>query len=194
MQNFNAIIELLVMLVMDLRTASLFVLLIIASVIDCRIYRIPNVLTVSGTIFGLVLSVVAPFSVQHGLLWALCGVLIGFLCTLPLYALKVMGAGDVKLMAMVGAFIGFSDMLTVVLSTFVVGGFAAIGFALFRGTLGRMLSNVKSMVHMMMLSAIDGAGPDMTIANSKSAGKIPYGLSICIGTVASVVAKQLGYW
>ena len=48
MQEFNAFVELLVMLVSDPRIAVLFVLLMIAAVVDYRTYRIPNWLTLGG--------------------------------------------------------------------------------------------------------------------------------------------------
>jgi prepilin peptidase CpaA len=56
-----------------------------------------------------------------------------------------------------------------------------------------MLGNVKNMVQIMMLSAIGGFRPDAHIDASKSVGKLPYGVSIGIGTTGYLVARQLGY-
>ena len=193
MQEFDALIELLAMLIKDPRTGVLFILLAIAAVSDYRSYKIPNWLTVSGMVFGLIYSVAAPFSIHLGFFWAVGGLLLGFLIMLPLYALGVMGAGDVKLMAMVGAFLGVSDVWHAVIFSFIVGGIAALGFALYNKALLRMLGNVKSVAQMMMMSAIGGFRPDVQIEASKSVGKLPYGVSISVGTVAYVVAKQLGY-
>ncbi|AIY42958.1 Type IV prepilin peptidase TadV/CpaA [Collimonas arenae] len=193
MQEFHALLELLSMLVTTPRTAVLFILLIVAAVSDFRTYKIPNWLTASGTIFGLAYSTVAPVSPQAGFLWAIEGLLLGLFMMLPFYALRATGAGDVKLMAMVGAFIGVPHIFYAVIFTFLAGGIAALGFALFHRTLGRMLNNVRSIVQVMTLSAIGGTRPDAGMAASNSVGKLPYGVSIGIGTVGYMVARQLGY-
>jgi prepilin peptidase CpaA len=193
MQEFNALLELLGMLIKEPRTGLLATLLVIAAISDFRTYKIPNLLTVSGIIFGLIYSTVVPFSIHHGFLWALGGLLLGFSIMLPLYALGVMGAGDVKLMAMVGAFLGVTDTLHAVIFTFIAGGIAALVFAIFNKSLLRMLGNVKNAAQMMTMSVIGGFRPDIQIEASQSVGKLPYGICISIGTVAFVVAKQLGY-
>ncbi|MDP3709010.1 MAG: A24 family peptidase [Polaromonas sp.] len=193
MQEFNALLELLAMLAKEPRTGVLLILLVLASVSDYRTYQIPNLLTVSGMVFGLIYNTAVPFSINLGFFWALGGLLLGFLIMLPLYVLRVMGAGDVKLMAMVGAFLGVTDTLHAVIFSFIVGGMAALAFALFNKALVRMLGNVKNAAQMMMMSAIGGFRPDVQIEASKSVGKLPYGICISIGTVAYVVAKQLGY-
>ncbi|WP_211462708.1 A24 family peptidase [Collimonas silvisoli] len=193
MQAFYSLLELLGMLVTDPRTGVLIALLIVASVCDFRVYKIPNWLTASGTAFGLIYNTAAPISPHAGFPWAFEGMLLGLLMMLPLYALKVMGAGDVKLMAMVGAFLGVPAILYAVLCTFIVGGIAALGFALFNRALGRMLGNVKNIVQIMVLSAIGGIRPDAHMEASKSVGKLPYGVSIGIGATGYMVARQLGY-
>ena len=193
MQEFDALLELLALLIKEPRTSILLILLVIASVSDYRTYKIPNWLTVSGMVVGLIYNTVVPFSIHLGFLWALGGLLLGFLIMLPCYALRIMGAGDVKLMAMVGAFLGVTDTLHVVIFSFIVGGIAALVFALYNKALARMLGNVKNVAQMMMMSAIGGFRPDVQIEAGKSVGKLPYGICISIGTVAYVVAKQLGY-
>ena len=193
MNNIDALFELLTMLVTDPRTAVLFALLAIASISDFRTYKIPNWLTAGGICFALIYSAVVPFYRDHGFLWALGGLAAGFLIMLPAYAIRVMGAGDVKLMAMVGAFLGFTDALSAVLYSLIVGGIAAIGFALFNRVLWRMLANVKTATQTMMMSAIGGFKPDLRIEPAASVGKLPYGICISIGTIIFVVAKQLGF-
>jgi prepilin peptidase CpaA len=193
MQEFYSLLELLGMLVTNPRTGVLIALLIVASVCDYRAYKIPNWLTASGAVFALVYNTAAALSPQAGFFWAFEGMSLGLLMMLPLYLIKTTGAGDVKLMAMVGAFLGVPDIFYVVVTTFIVGGIAAVGFAMFNGVLGRMLSNVKNIVQIVMWSAIGGIRPDALIDASKSVGRLPYGVSVGIGTVGYVVARQLGY-
>ncbi|RJF96957.1 prepilin peptidase [Noviherbaspirillum cavernae] len=193
MQEIHSLLQLLVMLVADPRTAILFALLIIAAVSDYRTYRIPNWLTMAGAAFALLYSAFVPFSPEYGFLWSLGGLALGFVITVPLYALRAMGAGDVKLIAMVGAFLGVSDTLYAIVCTFIAGGVAAIGYALFHRATGRMLANVKSAAGYLMFSAAAGIKPQAQMAADKSIGKIPYAISIAVGTIGYVVAKQLGY-
>lgn len=193
MQDIDALLQLLAMLMTEPRTAVLFVLLVIASVSDYRSYKIPNWLTAGGIGFALVYNTVVPFYRDLGFFWALGGLAIGFLTLLPCYALRVMGAGDVKLMAMVGAFLGVTDTLSAVLYSLIVGGLAAIVFALANGVFIRLLANAKSAAQMAAMSVIGGFKPDMQINAETSIGKLPYGICIGVGTVIFVVSKQLGF-
>lgn len=193
MQEFKSLIELLTMLVMDPRNSVLFAVLIVASVSDCRTYKIPNWLTGGGVLFGLGYSLVVPFSPYTAFLWALGGLLVGFVMMVPLYAIRAMGAGDVKLMAMIGTFLGVQDTFFAVIATFIVGGIAAIGFGFFHRALGRMFTNIRSAAQVTVLSVIGGIRPDTHIDASSSVGKLPYGVSISIGTIGYVTGKHLGF-
>lgn len=193
MQEFHALLELLAMLATDPRIVVLFVLLVVASVSDYRTYRIPNWLTFGGAAFALVYKTVIAVSPPSAFLLAFGGLFLGFLVMLPAYALGVMGAGDVKLMAMVGAFLGVHETLQAVLFAFIVGGIAALGFAFFKGKLGRMLHNAKGAVFGMLASTFAGFRPDARVEAGQSIGKLPYGICISIGTMGYVLGRQLGY-
>jgi prepilin peptidase CpaA len=193
MQELNSILELLGMWIADPRTCVLLALLIIAAVIDYRTYRIPNWLTLSGAVFGLVYSAINPGVSDQGLLWSLGGLAFGFIVMLPMYVLRAMGAGDVKLMAMVGAFLGFNATFHAVLCTFLVGGIASISFAIFHRALTRMLGNVKNIVNTVFVSWAGGMRPNLYMDPAQSVGKLPYGVSIAVGTIGYTLARQLGY-
>jgi prepilin peptidase CpaA len=193
MQEFSSNIALLTSLLADPRMASLLVLLGIAAVSDLRTYRIPNWLTLSGVIFGLAYNALLPAVPEQGLAWAAQGMLLCFAISLPLYVIRAMGAGDVKLMAMVGAFLGVTDAPYVIASIFITGGAAALLFAAWHGALGRLLHNVKMLMQIAALSAVSGIKPDIQLNASQSIGKLPYGVSIGIGTLAFVIGRQLGF-
>ncbi len=193
MQEFDALLELLAMLIKEPRIAVLFILLVMASISDYRTFKIPNWLTVGGIVFALGYNTIVPFSRQQGLLWALGGLTIGFLSMLPAYVLRIMGAGDVKLMAMVGAFLGVTDAWHAVIFSFIAGGVCAVMFAVFNKSFTRMLGNVKNMTQVMVYSAMGGVKPYVQIESSQSVGKLPYGVCISIGTITYIVSKQLGY-
>jgi len=193
MNGLSTVVELLGMLFSNPRYSLLFVLLLIASVSDCRHYKIPNWLTFGGSAFALIYSAFIPFSPQLGFGWALGGFALGLSLMLPLYMLGMMGAGDVKLMAMVGAFLGMTDTLYAVLFVFVSGGLAALAYALWHQSLVRMLGNIKRSMESMLLSAMGGLRPQMPTSSGDSIGKLPYAVSIALGTTVFLIANQLGY-
>jgi len=193
MQEFNSFLELLGMWITDPRTGVLLALLILAAVIDYRTYRIPNWLTLSGAAFGLIYSAINPGVSDQGFLWSLGGLAFGFIVMLPMYVLRVMGAGDVKLMAMAGAFLGFNATFHAVLCTFIVGGIASIGFALFRRAFSRMLTNLRSILSAAFVSLASGVRPNLYLDPAQSIGKLPYGVNIALGTIGYILARQLGY-
>lgn len=193
MKDFGAFLDLLTMLASDFRMGGLFVLLVMATVSDWRFYRIPNWLTFGGMAFALIYGAFAARTPLSGAALALGGWGTGLVIMLPFYALGIMGAGDVKLMAMVGAFLGPYQTLQAVLFTCIAGGVAAIVFAIHRRRLGHMLANVRAAAQGIAVSGIAGVRPSGTIDAGQSIGKLPYGVCICAGTVAQVLAHQLGY-
>lgn len=193
MNALHSILELLVMLAQDQRVLVLLTLLAMASASDYMTLRIPNWLTVGGMAFGLIYNTVFPFTLKLGFFWALGGLATGLLVLLPLYALRTLGAGDVKLMAMVGAFLGVSDTLYAIVFSLIAGGLAALGFAVFHRAFKRMLVNVKDVAEAAALSALGGFRPTARIDPAASVGKLPYALCISAGTLVYLVTRQLGF-
>lgn len=193
MRELDAFLDLLAMLATDFRLGGLLVLLMMAAVSDWRFYRIPNWLTFGGMLFALVYGSFAARTPAAGATHALGGLATGFAIMLPFYVLGIMGAGDVKLMAMVGAFLGPQQTLVAILLTCIAGGIAAIVVAIHRRRLGHMLANVKGAAQGIVVSGIAGIRPSGAIDARQSIGKLPYGICICAGTVAEVLAHQLGY-
>ena len=130
--------------------------------------------------------------ITSGLLPAAAGLALGIAVLLPLYALRLMGAGDVKLMAAVGAFIGAPEILYAVLFTFIAGGVAALAFAVYRKALRHTAANVLDTVQFMTFAAVAGVRPQ-PMAGRTSIGKLPYGSCIAAGTLAWLTARHLGY-
>ena len=170
--------------------AVLVLLLVAAAVIDYRSFRIPNRLTGTGLVLGLALGAIA--SGLDGFLSALGGAAAGMALLLPMYILRVMGAGDVKLMAAAGSFLGLSQIVPAVLAVFITGGVAALVFVVAHRCVPRLAANLKHVVQGAVLSVITGqAVPGMTPA--MSVGRLPYGMSISAGILFYLAARQLGY-
>jgi len=149
---------------------------------DVTTRRIPNVLT-----FGAAIAAV----VVHGYLegWAgigpsLAGWLVGAALFFPFFALGGMGAGDVKLLAAVGAWLGPLAAVWVGLFTGIAGGVMALVIAAFSGYLKHAFMNLFSL---LMFWRIEGlrAAPDMTL--SSSAGpRLAYAVPVLAGLVLTL--------
>jgi len=147
-------------------TVFLLVFVAIAALVDLRTRRIPNVLTVSAVAAALVLHMVkggGPGALASG-----AGLLVGFLAFLPFYLVGGFGAGDVKAMAAVGAFLGPRDALLAVAWTLIAGGIGAL-IVLAALRWGRARTT---------------GGWRLKEARRQS---FPYGLAIACGTAVSLV-------
>lgn len=107
-----------------METVCLLAFLAAAAIVDLRTRRIPNLLTISAALVGLLLNVSR--SGSAGAVAGGAGLLSGFAAFLPFYLAGGLGAGDVKAMAAVGAFLGPKAALLAAISTFGVGGLGAL--------------------------------------------------------------------
>jgi prepilin peptidase CpaA len=192
MDEFRAFFELLGMLFSDPHTGVLLALLAAAAICDYRTYRIPNLLTGGGIAFALLYNAAVPPEWHADWTWAPAGMLLGFCAMLPMYAIRAMGAGDVKLMAMVGAFLGLNGTFHALLFSIITGGIAALAFALHKRVLGRMFTNSGNVLRGMMWSTVAGGNPRLHVGTAPSVGKLAYGISIAVGTTAYLFSRQFG--
>ena len=192
--NWNDALTLLWMLATDPRLGVLIGMLLLAGAIDLVRNRIPNWLVLAGLAYALVYNGLHPDYVHDGVgaLGALEGVGVGFGLTLPFYLLRGMAAGDVKLMAMTGAYLGPWDGLHAVLWSFMAGGVLALAIVLVKGRLGRLWRNLSQAVLVGSLQLAAGSAPSTQIARSESAGMLPYAVAIAAGTTLFLIARQLG--
>ncbi|MEB3298572.1 MAG: prepilin peptidase [Candidatus Sericytochromatia bacterium] len=104
--------------------------------------------------------------------------------------LKGIRAGDIKLMAAAGAWIGLWPALSAILDTALVGGVLSFLWAALHGSLGGVLRQVRGFFVAM------GAGfrqPASMVGTSR-APLLPYALSIALGTVAALAWPPIWQW
>lgn len=173
----------------ELITITLLILLLIATWQDIRHYRIPNILVFSGTAIGILLHTALPHEMGGiGILSSLGGLGVGLVILLPLYMLRAMGAGDIKLMATIGAFVGPSSMLIITIYVLLAGGILALSVALLRGRFSKLIDNLKFMLF-LRLAGTSTMSPITTENLHQSAGKLPYGVAIAAGTLFFLVTE-----
>lgn len=149
-----------------------------ATVIDLRSRRIPNELTAAMALTGLALAAAGVGGITVAA--ALVGMILGLLLMLPGYALGATGAGDVKLMAAVGAIVGPPLVLSAFVCTSLVGGVLAIVVALRRRRFAATLAQTGRLV------AAPGAAPQ-EIKAATAASRFAYGPAIAIGSMVAVL-------
>lgn len=150
---------------------SLAAWVIAAALVDLRQRRIPNVLVFSGAAMAVLLAHLPGGSLTD----CLAGIAVGLGATLPFYVLRAMGAGDVKLMAMAGGFLGAAGALAATLLVFVVGGVFALLSVARRRAFGQLAASVRAMAQGAAVGAVHGP--------AGSVGAIPYGVAIAVGTL-----------
>jgi prepilin peptidase CpaA len=156
---------------------------------DAKERRIPNGIVFSGLLTALVVH--ALVSGLSGLGAALVGAVTGLLVLLPLNILKVMGAGDVKLMAMVGAFgASIQDVLWMVLYTLLAGGLLAVLFAFRTQVRQKLTANLLALIRLVPRK------PDVEGSNNKNgelqpAARLPYAVAITCGSLGYLIFDRL---
>lgn len=169
-------------LVPDPLTLVLLLVLSLAIVSDTLQHRIPNPLTFGALGCGLGLQTweagISGFSA------GLAGIGIGFLLLLPFYLVNGMRAGDIKLMAAVGAFLGFHTTLAVGFSL-MTGMLFGLAVLLWKGGGAAWLNRYRVM---FMLFASTGKWSYQPPATGEAAAaSFPYAAAIASGTLVTVL-------
>lgn len=171
------------MLVASYLDTLLLLLVAAAAINDLSSRRIPNLLLLGGLAGALVLHALSPDPGQ-ALLKSLGGAVTGLLVFMPFYLLRGMAAGDVKMMATVGAFTGPVVALQIAILAWCAGGLMALAVLLYRGRLGLALANLWDIVRPVLLRL-----PAAPAAARESAGSMPYGLAIAAGTIYLLIGR-----
>jgi prepilin peptidase CpaA len=158
---------------------------------DLRAHRIPNWLVALGMIAGILCNAWTAGAHVVGAGRAVAGLLTGLAIFLPLYLARGMGAGDVKLMASVGAFLGPVATINTALVTLVAGGILAAAVVIRNGTLRCALENIRFMLLDSISTSLSGQSIRLPHLNT-CAGKIPYALAIAVGTFVHVIVLRHG--
>ncbi len=149
---------------------------------DLRSHRIPNNLIVFGLITAIICQLAA--NGAHGLLFGFLAAALGLGCFMPLYALRAMGAGDVKLMAVVGFFTSPRGVLYAVVLSLLAGGLCALGYLMWRAMRAYAGSVVQEGIMAGTVSAF-------VAARLARRDRLPYALPIAIGSVTACLIQGL---
>jgi len=175
--------------------ATVALTLVMALETDLLQNRIPNVLVLLALLAGLVLNEAGPANGREGMFsyfpgalggaQALLGALVGLGLFLPLYLAGAMGAGDVKLLAALGAFAGPMEVVGVALCIAASGGVLALAITLLRRKTGVVLANVIRIFDGLLHPGLPGPRFDPA---TQTVLRMPYALAFALGVAG------YGYW
>jgi prepilin peptidase CpaA len=170
--------------------AVLVLVVITAAIFDLRWRRVPNWLTVSGVLLGVVLNTLLLPS--QGLLSSLEGVGSALLIYVPLYLLRGMGGGDVKLMAAVGAIAGPGNWLRIFFLTLIFGAVAAIILIFVKRRVRRTFQNIGLiLVSLGSGQAPYAKNPELDVREEQGV-RLPHAVTIACGAIAFLVVEAAG--
>lgn len=151
----------------------------LAAFVDIRTRRIPNAVTAPMSALGIALAALG--SDDQSLGAAVLGLALGLLLMLPGYALGATGAGDVKLLAAVGALLGPAGVVVAFVWTAIAGGGLAVATALYRRRLTATLAGTGR----LLTSPADAR---QTIAATAASSRFAYGPAIAIGSIVAAMS------
>lgn len=157
------------------------VVLVIAAVIDGRQLRVPNWLTFPFALSGLAAGAI--LGGGDGVLSSAEGLVLGLVLLLPLYAIGGMGAGDVKLLAGVGAWIGPAPTLGAFVATTAVGGLMALVMVLRSGRWAWHLARFQLIAHEVLTVRDPVALSAMAAERKPTMLLLPYGIPMAVGSI-----------
>lgn len=159
------------------------VILLIAVVTDLKSMRIPNWLTFPSMLLGLAYH--GATRGLDGLVFAVSGLALGLALMLLPFLLRVMGAGDVKLMAAAGAFLGAAEVLRAFIWTSLAGGVYALVVLLFHlPQLKAVLGAIRNSLRFMLATG------ELSYVPATEKTRLPrlcYGVAIAFGTTFSML-------
>lgn len=165
-------------------TVQTVVLLVAAAAggIDLRQRRIPNWLTLGAALAAVGYHI--SDAGTPGIVTALSGWGVGVAMMFLPFALGGLGAGDVKLLGALGAWLGPADAVWLALFTGIAGGVLALVVSVARGYLGQMVTNIRVLLTHWRIMGLRPL-PEMTIHYGKGP-KLAYGLAIFAGAMVTI--------
>jgi len=163
------------------------VLAVLAGWTDFRSRRIPNWLTVTGLVAGLVAN--TALSGWSGLKTSVLGAAVGLALLLPFVLLRSLGAGDWKLAGALGAFTGAGHLVDLLLGSVFVAGVMALALVIYKG---RMRETMRNIGHILVsLVTFQLPGGQVSLDNPDSL-KVPYGVALAFTVVLYGIAWKMG--
>lgn len=149
---------------------------------DIRTQRIPNVLTLSAAVAAIVFHAATAGWIGAGT--SVSGWIVGTLLFFPLFAVRGMGAGDVKLLAAFGAWLGPRDVLYVAAATALLGALFALVLVVARHRTQKTFTHMSAVLSSWTIGRVR-AVPGLTLAEPSRLA-VCYSLPITAGALVTI--------
>jgi prepilin peptidase CpaA len=150
------------------------------AITDVHSARIPNRLTYSAIVAALGSRIaILGFS---GLKSGVTGMVVAGGLFLVLFVMGAMGGGDMKLMAAVGAWVGSTQVMTLICVAALAGGVLAVGRILIRNMIGETLRSTTRLIFYRLTSGLE-PHPELNV-QSPGSQRVPFGVAIAVGALS----------
>jgi prepilin peptidase CpaA len=166
----------------------LMLMVVLAATSDLLTRRIPNLLLLASSVGAIILHLLSN-SPTAALTAAFAGAATGLLLFLPLYFLRGMAAGDVKLLAAAGFFSTPAEVLHLAVLSVCAGGLMSLAVVIAQGRLRAALANVRHLLRPIWMGLVGMPVPPAPMPGP-SVGSIPYGLAIASGTLLLMAQRH----
>ncbi|MCR9119940.1 MAG: prepilin peptidase [bacterium] len=164
------------------------IVLVVAAWIDGAQLRVPNWITfpliISGWVYASIMYPMLDYGTWYeGLMWSFGGTAVGLALLLPAYAIGGMGAGDVKLMAGIGAWVFIETTVYAFGISAVVGALMAVGMVLYRKSWGKHKAQFFAIANEIMTIRDPEKLAEIAAERKPRMLLLPYGIPIAVGTI-----------
>jgi prepilin peptidase CpaA len=168
-----------------LSPAVVMVVGFVACAFDLRTRRIPNALTFGAGALGLGFHLAIGGLSGFGL--SLAGLAVGLAVFFPVFALGGIGAGDVKLLACIGAWLGPVSVLWTAMYAAMAGGAMALAVVLIQGYARQAFSNIWLLLCHWRIAGVSKL-PELTLEHGRGP-RLAYALPITVGAVVTLCLR-----
>lgn len=164
-------------------------LLVIALRSDIRSYKIKNIVTLTFIIIGMFTNTIAYG--YEGFIDSSLGGIIPLLLLFILYALKMLGAGDIKLFSALGAVFGAKYIFEILAYSFIAGGIIALILVIVRKNAKDRIMHLYNYLKSLILTL--RFIPYTEFDNKEDNGKFPFAYAVFFGTIVFILGEMLKY-
>ncbi len=163
---------------------SLVIILITLSLIsDIKTYKIKNTIVFPFMIIGLFINIF--YDGYKGTMNAVLGIIIPVLLLIILYALRMLGAGDIKLFSAIGAIMGIQNVLINMVYSFLSGGVIALGIICLHNNGKQRLHHLLHYFKSCFLTV--SFQPYIDFQDKKDGAKFHFSFAIATGTLITLI-------
>ncbi|MBZ4654243.1 MAG: peptidase prepilin type [Peptococcaceae bacterium] len=159
----------------------LFILLITCGYTDLRYQRVPNIVLLPAALLSLILHLWQG-GIEGFFSWSK-GLGVGVALFLLPFLWGGIGAGDVKLLGVIGALKGTTFVFYSFLATAFIGGLISVGILLYQGKLTQTFKQIGMSLKIFFYSRLSVWNMPGLDEESKSSVVFPYGIAIVLGTI-----------